>query len=36
MGRAGRTKMEREFDQAIVVAAYRSAISEVIRIGHTR
>lgn len=29
MGLAGRMKMEREFDQSIVVAAYRSAISMV-------
>lgn len=28
MGRAGREKMEREFDEAIVVAAYRRAIAE--------
>ena len=26
MGRAGRAKMEREFDEAIVLAAYQSAI----------
>lgn len=29
MGRAGRAKMEREFDQALVVAAYRKAIGTV-------
>ncbi len=28
MGQAGRAKMEREFDQAIVVAAYRDALAE--------
>lgn len=27
MGRAGRAKMEREFDQAIVVSAYRAAVA---------
>ena len=27
MGQAGRTKMEREFDQALVVAAYRKALA---------
>jgi hypothetical protein len=26
MGRAGRAKMEREFDQALVVAAYQEAL----------
>jgi glycosyltransferase involved in cell wall biosynthesis len=26
MGQAGRAKMEREFDQALVVAAYREAL----------
>lgn len=31
MGQAGRAKMEREYDQAIVVAAYRKAIAEVAR-----
>lgn len=29
MGRAGRAKMEREFDQAIVVAAYNQAIADL-------
>ena len=29
MGQAGRLKMEREFDQAIVLAAYKEAIEEV-------
>jgi len=29
MGQAGRTKMEREYDQAIVVEAYRDAIASV-------
>lgn len=29
MGRAGRAKMEREFDEAIVVRACRDAISAV-------
>ena len=31
MGRAGRAKMEREYDQAIVVAAYRDAIAAATR-----
>jgi glycosyltransferase involved in cell wall biosynthesis len=31
MGRAGRVKMEREFDQAFVVNAYRQAISELVK-----
>ena len=31
MGRAGRAKIEREFDEAIVVAAYRDAIAQVAR-----
>lgn len=30
LGKAGRDKMEREFDQALVVAAYRQAIAEVL------
>jgi len=30
MGQAGRTKMEREYDQAIVVDAYREAIARVV------
>ena len=29
MGRAGRQKMEREFDEALVVRAYREALSEI-------
>ena len=30
MGQAGRTKMEREYDQAIVVQAYRAAIESLV------
>jgi hypothetical protein len=30
MGMAGRAKMEREFDQAHVVAAYRGAIADAV------
>jgi len=29
MGKAGRSKMEDEFDEATVVSAYRQAISDV-------
>lgn len=32
MGRAGRAKMEREYDQSVVVAAYRSAIADAGRL----
>ena len=31
MGEAGRTKMEREYDQAIVVHAYREAIASLVK-----
>ena len=31
MGKAGRTKMEREYDQAIVVDAYREAITRLVK-----
>lgn len=31
MGQAGRTKMEREYDQAIVVDAYREAIARLVK-----
>jgi glycosyltransferase involved in cell wall biosynthesis len=31
MGRAGRAKMEREFDEAIVVRAYRDALATVTK-----
>lgn len=33
MGRAGRAKMEREFDEAIVVRAYRDAVSALTKAG---
>lgn len=29
MGAAGRTKMEREYDQALVVVAYRAALAQI-------
>jgi len=31
MGQAGRAKMEREYDQAIVVDAYREAIARLVK-----
>ena len=32
MGNAGRAKMEREYDQSIVVDAYREAIARIVNI----
>jgi glycosyltransferase involved in cell wall biosynthesis len=32
MGAAGRTKMEREYDQALVVDAYRAALAQITRV----
>lgn len=34
MGKAGRAKMEREYDQAIVVDAYRDAIARLVKTRH--
>jgi len=33
MGRAGRDKMERQFDEAIIVEAYQAAISQITKAG---